>query len=136
MNLSATTAPTSKAADRAVVTMAVVRAALGAAAYVAPDRTAVALGLDPEANRQMRYLARVFGARDMALGAAVVASSGDARRLLLRTCVGIEVFDTASAVIAYRTGTVDRKAASALLGAVVAAAIPELVALRAAKPSW
>lgn len=117
--------------DRAVATMAIVRAALGAAAYVAPDRTARAMGLDPHRNPQMRYLGRVFGARDMALGAAVLTSSGDARRLLLHTCVAVEALDAASAVIAYRTGTISRLSAAALLGAVVAAAIPEAVALSA-----
>lgn len=90
------------------------------------------MGLDPGRNLQMRYLGRVFGARDLALaGALLAAHDQDARRMLLRACVGIEVLDTASALIAYRTGTIDRRATVALLGAVVAAAVPEAIALRA-----
>ena len=111
--------------------MALVRGLLGAAAYIDPDRTARARGLDPGRNTQMRYLGRVFGARDMALGAALLASTGEGRRKLLWACVGIEVLDTASALIALRTGTIGKAAAIRLVGAVVAAAIPETVALSA-----
>lgn len=121
-----------KTSDRAIQTMALVRGLLGAAAYIDPDRTARAIGLDPDRNTQMRYLGRVFGARDMALGAALLASTGEGRRKLLWACVGIEVLDTASALIALRTGTIGKAAAIRLVGAVVAAAIPETVALSAA----
>lgn len=117
-------------ADRAIHTMALVRGALGAAAYLDPDRTARWMGLDPDRNTQMRYLGRVFGARDMALGAALLALTGDGRQKLLWACVGIEVLDTASAMIALRTGTIEKRAAALLVGAVVAAAIPEAIALR------
>lgn len=120
-----------KTSDRAIQTMALVRSLLGAAAYIDPDRTARAMGLDPDRNTQMRYLGRVFGARDMALGAALLASTGEGRRKLLWACVGIEVLDTASALIALRTGTIGKAAAIRLVGAVVAAAIPETVALSA-----
>ena len=120
-----------KTSDRAIQTMALVRGLLGAAAYIDPDRTARAMGLDPDRNTQMRYLGRVFGARDMALGAALLASTGEGRRKLLWACVGIEVLDTASALIALRTGTIGKAAAIRLVGAVVAAAIPEMVALSA-----
>ncbi len=120
-----------KTSDRAIQTMALVRGLLGAAAYIDPDRTARAMGLDPDRNTQMRYLGRVFGARDMALGAALLASTGEGRRKLLWACVGIEVLDTASALIALRTGTIGKAAAIRLVGAVVAAAIPETVALSA-----
>ena len=120
-----------KTSDRAIQTMALVRGLLGAAAYIDPDRTARAMGLDPGRNTQMRYLGRVFGARDMALGAALLASTGEGRRKLLWACVGIEVLDTASALIALRTGTIGKAAAIRLVGAVVAAAIPETVALSA-----
>ena len=120
-----------KTSDRAIQTMALVRGLLGAAAYIDPDRTARAMGLDPDRNTQMRYLGRVFGARDMAMGAALLASTGEGRRKLLWACVGIEVLDTASALIALRTGTIGKAAAIRLVGAVVAAAIPETVALSA-----
>ena len=120
-----------KTSDRAIQTMALVRGLLGAAAYIDPDRTARAMGLDPDRNTQMRYLGRVFGARDMELGAALLASTGEGRRKLLWACVGIEVLDTASALIALRTGTIGKAAAIRLVGAVVAAAIPEMVALSA-----
>ena len=54
--------------------IAIGRIAVGAGAWLAPNLSGRLFGLDPEGNPQASYLGRLFGARDVALGAGVLRS--------------------------------------------------------------
>ena len=60
--------------EKAVHAIAAGRVAIGAGAYLAPNLAGRLFGLDPDGNPQSSYLGRLFGARDVALGAGVIRS--------------------------------------------------------------
>ena len=60
--------------------IAIGRIVVGASAYLAPNLTGRLFGLDPEGNPQASYLGRLFGARDVVLGAGVAAQPRRSRR--------------------------------------------------------
>ena len=47
---------------------------------ISPSLTARLFLLDPKANPQLSYMGRMFGSREVALGAITLAASGEARR--------------------------------------------------------
>lgn len=102
------------------------RAALGAAAYLAPRATGRALGIDPEANPASPYLARVFGARDVALGVGGFVLPAETRPTYLRLLAGIDAADLVSAALGGRGGYLRPRSAALLAGAAVLALAPEV----------
>ena len=52
------------------------RAAIGSGAWLMPRFSGRLFGLDPDANPQAPYLARLFGVRDVVLGVGLNSSSG------------------------------------------------------------
>ena len=60
--------------EKAATAIAAARCAVGAGAYLAPNLSGRLFGLDPDGNPQASYLGRLFGARDVALGAGVLRS--------------------------------------------------------------
>jgi hypothetical protein len=63
-----------------VKALAGLRMAIGTAAWVSPRMAGKAFGLDADENPQSPYLARLFGARDVALGWGALRSEGETRR--------------------------------------------------------
>src|SRR4029450_8885612 len=61
--------------ETAVNAIAVSRIAVGAGAWLTPNLSGRLFGLDPEGNPQLPYVGRLFGARDVVLGAGVLRSS-------------------------------------------------------------
>jgi hypothetical protein len=59
-------------AESAVKALAGLRIVIGVAAWLAPRQSGRGFGLDPGANEQAPYRARLFGARDVALGAGTL----------------------------------------------------------------
>lgn len=108
------------------------RAALGAFAYVAPRTTGRALGIDPDANPASPYLARVFGARDVALGVGGFVLPAGSRTTYLRLLAAIDAADLVSAVLGGRAGYLRPRSAVLLAGAAALALAPELDELRTA----
>lgn len=105
--------------------LAVLRIAVGAGAWLAPDVAARLFGLDPGANPQARYLGRLFGIRDIALGVGLLVSREP--QLWRRLGVVCDSADAAAGVLGYRDGSLPLKAAVpatavALLAAGVGAA--------------
>jgi hypothetical protein len=90
--------------ESAVKNMSVMRTVIGAAAWVAPNLAGKAFMLDVDGNPQAPYLARLFGIRDVALGAATAQTNGDARRKLLTLGVAVDAADAAAAVLGARKG--------------------------------
>lgn len=92
----------------AVTTLVAIRANIGLGAWLAPRLAGRLFGLDAEANPQLPYVGRLFGARDVALGAGVAASSGNARRLWLQIGMACDAADAVAGLIAGRNGEISK----------------------------
>ena len=63
-----------------VSALAGLRIAIGAASWATPRVAGRLFGLDARENPQAPYLARLFGARDIALGWGALSTEGDTQR--------------------------------------------------------
>jgi hypothetical protein len=88
--------------------LAAARVVLGSVSVAAPEYDMKMFRLDPTANPQLAYLARMFGSREIALGAATLLARGKTRRNLILAGVGVDAADTVAAVLAGESGSVDR----------------------------
>jgi hypothetical protein len=105
------------------------RISLGATAVANPGLAARIFQLDPVGNPQLPYVTRLFGIREIALGAATLMSRGRARKGMIGLGVLVDAADGATGYLAMRDGTVSRKTAMTLLGPAVGAVGAGLVAL-------
>lgn len=105
------------------------RAAFGALGLFAPRAIAVLGDLDLD-NRSARYMTRLFGARDLVLGAMTVLPS--TRRFGLTAGLIIDLLDTGSGVAAAREGATLRSR-TATIGGAIPFIIGGALALRAAR---
>ena len=99
--------------------VAISRIAVGAGAWVAPNLSGRLFGMDPEGNPQLSYIGRLFGARDVALGAGVLRSSRKQKDAWLTAGLACDVADTAAGVVAGARGTLP-PASAALVTATAA----------------
>lgn len=104
-----------------VTGIALGRAGIGVLAVVNPALAAKAFQLDPETNPQLPYITRLFGVREIALGAATLLSRGAARRNLAVTGIVVDAGDAVSGYLALQEGTVNRRSAAALIAPAVGA---------------
>ncbi|UMG92452.1 DUF4267 domain-containing protein [Nocardioides sp. TF02-7] len=72
------------------------RIAIGVGSIVAPARTSRLFGLHPAANPQLPYFARMFGVREIAIGALTLMAKGDVRRTLVTAGVAVDAGDAAT----------------------------------------
>jgi len=117
-----------------VTSISIVRIALGALAVARPEAAAKAFQLDSANNRQMPYMTRMFGSREIALGLLTLTSQGKRRRAL--TAVGIAV-DSADAFAGYdagRTGAVSQSTSGMLAAPALLAVAGGLLGLLERKP--
>ncbi|WP_436699701.1 DUF4267 domain-containing protein [Nocardioides sp. BYT-33-1] len=105
------------------------RIAIGTGALVAPSTTARVLGLDPASNPQLDYLGRMFGAREIALGAVTLVSRGALRRNLTVVGIAVDGADLANGVIELGQRNVTKLASGMLIGAAAGAVGSGLLAL-------
>ena len=98
------------------------RIAVGAVSFARPDVAAKLFGLDIVNNPPGPYLARLFGSREIALGALTLASSGAARVRLVQIGVAIDAGDAFTGIAAASTGATSKKA-GILLALVAAGAV-------------
>ena len=85
-----------------------VRTAVGAGSWVAPELTGRLFGLDAVANPQLPYLGRLFGVRDVALGAGLALSSGQSRKLWLQLGIACDAADAVAGLLAGRKGQLSK----------------------------
>jgi hypothetical protein len=100
--------------------IAIGRIAVGAGAWLTPNLTGRLFGLDPEGNPQSPYIARLFGARDVALGAGVLRAPRKQKDLWAAAGVACDVADMAAGAMAGVRGQLPP--ASAAMVTVTAAA--------------
>lgn len=112
--------------------LAAARVVIGGIALAAPEQGARLFRLDPTGNPQLPYLTRLFGGREIALGAAVLLARGSTRRNLVLAGVAVDVADAAAGYLAGEDGSVDRVTAAMLAGPAVAAVVAGLAGLRGA----
>lgn len=87
------------------------RLVLGAATYVAPSIAGTAFEVDVAQNPQAPFVARLYAARDAAIGIATITASGSARRTLTAVGAATDLGDAVAAVLAYRRGMISRSTA-------------------------
>ena len=105
------------------LTLAAARILIGSVAVAAPATGARLFRLDATGNPQLPYMTRLFGGREIALGAATLLASGDAQRQLVAFGVAVDAADTAAAFLAGRDGSVSRVTSLLLATPAVAAAV-------------
>jgi len=98
--------------ETAVNAIAIGRIAVGSGAWLAPNLSGRLFGLDPEGNPQLPYVGRLFGARDVALGAGTIRSPRKHKELWLTAAFACDVADVAAGVIAGARGQLPAGAAA------------------------
>ena len=98
--------------DTAVNAIAIGRIAVGTGAWLTPNLSGRLFGLDPEGNPQLPYVGRLFGARDVALGAGTLRSPRKQRDLWLTAALACDAADFAAGVLAGARGQLPASAAA------------------------
>ena len=110
-----------------VTGLALGRIVIGATAVASPSLTAKLFRLDLARNPQLPYMARLFGSREIALGAITLVTRGKARRRMIALGLAIDGADGYAGFDAMRSGSVSQSVGIGLtvpaVGAVVAGAI-------------
>lgn len=83
-----------------------IRVSIGAGTWLAPRLAGRLFGLDPPGNPQLPYVGRLFGVRDVVLGAGAQLATGDSRRLWLQLGLACDAADAAAGIIAGRNGEI------------------------------
>jgi hypothetical protein len=112
---------------KTVNALAGLRLAIGLGAWATPRVAGRVFGLDAEANPQAPYLARLFGARDVALGWGALNSEGQTQRQWLVAGLACDLADALAGVVGGRGGYLPK-----LTSVVVSATAVSAAALGAA----
>jgi hypothetical protein len=110
--------------------LAGLRIAIGAASWATPRMAGRLFGLDVQANRQAPYLARLFGARDIALGWGALSSEGEAQRQWLLAGVACDVADAAAGIAGGCGGYLPKLTTVLVTGTALSAAALGAAALK------
>ncbi len=102
--------------EKAASAIAAARVAVGAGAYLAPNLSGRLFGLDPDGNPQASYLGRLFGARDVALGAGVLRSTRKQKDAWVAAGMACDVADVGAGALAGIRGTLPPAAAAMVTG--------------------
>ena len=101
-----------KQRDKAKDAVAIARIAVGAGTWLAPNLSGRLFGLDPEGNPQLPYVGRLFGVRDVVLGAGVLRSSRKQKDVWATAGLACDVADAAAGAIAGLRGQLPPPAAA------------------------
>jgi hypothetical protein len=98
------------------------RVVIGIVSLLSPTLAGKLFRLDVASNPQLPFLSRMFGSREIALGALTLASSGTTRRNLLLAGIAVDGADAVAGQLSGREGSVSRSTGTLLtlvaLGAV------------------
>lgn len=110
--------------------LGVTRACIGVGAWIAPDLTVRVFGMDPA--RSNRFVGRLFGARELALAAALLAAPPRALAPVAAIGAAVDSVDAVSGFDERRRGNLSTRATIlGPVGAVLFAALGVLVARQA-----
>jgi hypothetical protein len=104
----------------AVKVLVAVRVTVGVFSWATPRAAGRLFGLDIAGNPQAPYLARLFGARDVALAMGVLATDGDARRQWLRAGFACDIADAIAGIAGARRGYLPAATSAAVTGTALA----------------
>ena len=113
-----------------VTGLSLARIGIGAVAIASPDLASRLFRLDSANNPQLPYLSRMFGSREIALGALTLLARGTARRNLVLVGMSVDGADAAAGYLAGRDGYVDQTTSAFLTGPAVLAVLAGAVGLR------
>jgi hypothetical protein len=113
-----------------VTSLGAARVAVGVATYATPRLVGRALGIDPGRNPQAPLLARLFGARDAALGIGVLTSDGAARRQWVMISAGCDAADALAGIAGYRGGYLSKTTTALVTMAALGGVVLGAAALR------
>lgn len=109
--------------------LGVARILIGLVSLLSPALAGRLFLLDPARNPQMEYLSRLFGSREIALGAAALATSGATRKAVVATGVAVDAADAAASALAGRNGVIGKVPAALLTGLALSAVASGTVAV-------
>jgi hypothetical protein len=109
-----------KQREKATNAIAISRIAVGATAWLTPNLSGRIFGLDPEGNPQLPYVGRLFGARDVVLGAGAIRSPRKQKDAWLTAGMACDFADVAAGALAGARGQLP-PAAAALVTATAGA---------------
>lgn len=112
-------------------TLPILRIAIGAGAWLAPNLAGKLFGLAPKDNPQLPYMARLFGIRDIALAVGTTQTSGPSRRLWWQIGIACDLFDALAAYLGGRNKTLPKASAVMVGGTALAAAALGVAAMSA-----
>jgi hypothetical protein len=115
---------------RAINTLAGIRIAVGVSAWATPRLAGKLFGLDASANPQSPYLARLFGARDVALAYGALSNDGEAQRAWLAIGVACDLADAAAGIAGGRGGYLPKLSSVMVSATAIGASALGILALR------
>ncbi len=108
-----------------------IRLGVGAGAWIAPGVAGRVFGLSPADNPQLAYMARLFGARDVALAIGTNQTTGPSRRVWWQIGIATDLADAVAAYLGARNGTLSTFTAVTAGGTAIAAAALGVAAMQA-----
>lgn len=105
-----------------VTALAGLRLLIGVASWGTPRTAGRLFGLDAKANPQSPYLARLFGARDVALAWGAMTTEGEARRRWLTAGLACDLADALAGAAGGRRGYLPRFTSVLVTGTALVAA--------------
>lgn len=109
------------------------RIVIGILALASPALAGKLFRLDTESNPQLSYLSRMFGSREIAVGALTLAASGSTRRNLVLAGIAIDGADAAAGYLAGKEGVVTKQTSAFLTAPAIAAVAAGASALLASR---
>jgi hypothetical protein len=113
-----------------VIGLSLGRIAVGAVSFAQPAVAAKMFGLDIDNNPQGPYLARLFGSREIAIGAATLLARGTTRRNLALAGIGVDLADAATGVLGVQDKSVSPRTGAMLIAPAVGAVLAGISGLR------
>lgn len=104
--------------------------AVGLASWATPRAAGKAFGMDVPGNPQAPYLARLFGARDIALACGVLGTEGDAQRQWLLAGLACDVADALAGIAGTRRGYLSKATGALVTGTALTAVLVSAGVLR------
>ena len=106
------------------------RIVVGAVSFAKPSLAAGMFGLDVANNPQGPYLARLFGSREIALGAATLLARGSTRRNLVLAGIGVDLADALTGVLGIQDRSVPVRTGAMLAAPALGAVLSGFAGLR------
>jgi hypothetical protein len=107
------------------------RLAVGLGAWLTPGLAGRLFGLSAADNPQLPYMARLFGARDVALAVGTAQTTGPSRRVWWQVGIACDLLDAVAAYLGGRNGSLSKPTVVLAGGTAIAAAALGVAAMQA-----